>query len=129
MIRHFRMFLSAPAVFAGALALFALAMPHTWVAAQTPGDAQAGPEPVLSFQATGQALVFRVETGGCTIAEDFHVDVQRSGGEVSVSLDRQRPDHCKGWFPEGTEIAFPYGDVGLQAADRIRLVNAVEPAR
>ncbi len=117
--------MSAPAVFARVLALFVLAIPHTWAAAQPPGDPQAGPESVLAFHATGQALVFRVETGGCTTAGDFHVDVQRSGREVSVSLDRQRPDHCKGWFPEGTEIAIPYGDVGLRAADRIRLVNAV----
>jgi hypothetical protein len=127
MMHPYRPFI--PTLAAQALALFVSAVPLTWAAAQTPGDAQAGPEPVLSFQATGQALVFRVETGGCTIASDFHVDVQRSGRDVSVSLDRQRPDHCKGWFPEGVEIAIPYGDVGLQAADRIRLVNAVEPAR
>lgn len=81
----------------------------------------------MSFRANGQGLVFRVPTGGCTTAGDFHVDVQRSGREVNLSLARQRPDPCKGRFPAGIEISIPYGDVGLQAADRIQLVNAVVP--
>ena len=79
----------------------------------------------MSFRATGQELVFTVPTGGCTTVGDFHVDVLRSGREVSLSLARQRPDTCKGRFPAGLEISIPYGDVGLQTADRIRLVNAV----
>ena len=87
----------------------------------------------MSFRATGQELVFRVPTGGCTTVGDFHVDVQRSGREVLLSLERLRPDHCKGRFPAGIEISIAYGDVGLQAADRIRLVNSVglqtEPAQ
>jgi hypothetical protein len=81
----------------------------------------------MAFRATGQELVFRVPTGGCTSARDFRVDVARSSQDVSLSLARQRPDHCKGRFPEGIEISIPYGDVGLRAADRIRLVNAVVP--
>ena len=79
----------------------------------------------MSFRATGQQLVFRVPTGGCTSAGDFRVDVQRSGHDVRLSLARQRLDPCKGWFPEGVEISIPYGDVGLQRADRVRLASNV----
>jgi hypothetical protein len=79
----------------------------------------------MAFRATGQELVFRVPTGGCTTVGDFRVDVRRSGHDVSLSLARQRPDDCKGRFPAGVEISIPYGDVGLQTADRIRLVNSV----
>ncbi len=122
----------AAAFLARALALSVLAIPHAWAAAQSDGDRRPRPEVVMSFRATGHELVFRVPTGGCTTVGDFHVDVQRSGREVSLSLARERPDPCKGRFPEGVEISIRYGDVGLQTADRIRLVNAVglqaEPA-
>jgi hypothetical protein len=118
--------MTAAAVFARALALSVLAIPHTWAVAQSDGDRQPRPEAVMSFRATGHELVFRVPTGGCTTVGDFHVDVQRSAHEVSLSLARQRPDPCKGRFPAGIEISIPYGDVGLQTADRIRLVNSVQ---
>jgi hypothetical protein len=130
MTRHYRTFMPAPAVFARALAILVLAVPHTWAAAQSDDDAQARTESVMAFRATGQQLVFRVPTGGCTTVADFHVDVQRSGREARVSLTRQRRDSCKGWFPEGVEISFAYGDVGLQRADRVQLVNnSVPPAQ
>lgn len=121
-----RMNIPAALFFARALALSVLTMAPAWAAAQSDGDSQPRPEVVLSFRATGQELVFRVPTGGCTSVGDFHVDVLRSGHEVSLSLARQRPDDCKGRFPAGIEISIPYGDVGLQTTDRIRLVNSVQ---
>ena len=117
---------TAAAVLARALALSVLAIAPAWAAAQSDRDSQPRPEVVLAFRATGHELVFRVPTGGCTTVGDFHVDVLRSGHEVSLLLARQRPDPCKGQFPAGIEISIPYGDVGLQTADRVRLVNAVK---
>ena len=121
-----RMNIPAALWFARALALSVLTIAPAWAAAQSDGDGQPRPEAVLSFRATGHELVFRVPTGGCTTVGDFHVDVLRSGHEVSLSLARQRPDDCKGRFPAGVEISIPYGDVGLQTSDRIRLVNSVQ---
>jgi len=121
-----RMNMPAALCFARVLAMSVLTIAPTWAVAQSDGDSQPRPEVVLSFRATGQELVFRVPTGGCTTVGDFHVDVLRSGHEVSLSLARQRPDDCKGRFPAGIEISIPYGDVGLQTADRIRLVNSVQ---
>lgn len=111
---------------ARALALAVLAVPHGWAAAQS-GDAGMQPESVMTFQATGQELVFRVPTGGCTTVADFHVGVQRSGRDVSLVLDRLRADTCKGRFPAGIELSIPYDDVGLRAGDRISLVNSIAP--
>jgi hypothetical protein len=121
--------MSTPAavLVARALALSVLAIPNAWPAAQSNGDRQPRPEAIMAFRTTGHELVFRVPTGGCTTAQDFRVDVQRSGHDVRLSLARQRPDDCKGRFPAGIEITIPYGDVGLQTADRIRLVNSVVP--
>ena len=133
MIRRSRTSTPAAVLIARALALSVLAIPHAWAAAQSGGGRQPPADTVMAFRATGQELVFRVPTGGCTSAEDFRVEVERSDHDVSLSLARQRPDDCKGRFPAGIEISIPYGDVGLQTADRIRLVNAVvsqaQPAR
>jgi hypothetical protein len=133
MIRRCKVGMPAALFLARALAISVLAIPHTWAGAQSDGYRRPRPEVVMSFRATGQELVFRVPTGGCTTAGDFHVDVHRSGHDVSLSLARQRPDHCKGWFPAGIEISIAYGDVGLQTADRIRLANSIvlqaEPAQ
>lgn len=107
------------------LVLLALAAPQGPASAQTDGDRQTQPETVMAFHATGHALVFTVPTGGCTTVADFQVDIQRSGRDVSLSLSRQQPDTCKGWFPAGIELSIPYGDVGLRSGDRISLVNDV----
>ena len=113
---------------AGACALGALVVPLAGAAAET-GPGTAPPETVMAFRATGHDLVFRVPTGGCTAAEDFRVGIERSGSSVALTLERQTPDHCKGWFPAGIEISIPYEDVGLQSGDRIRLTNAIDPQR
>ena len=120
--------LPATSILARGLALSVLMIPATWAAAQSDGGRQPSPEPVMAFRATGHELVFRVPTGGCTTVQDFQVGVQRSGQDVRLSLARQRPDTCKGWFPTGIEISIPYEDLGLQTADRIRLVNRVAQA-
>jgi hypothetical protein len=83
----------------------------------------AGPEPVLSFRATGDTMRIRVHTGGCTSAENFSLAVERLSGLAQVTLTRQVPDNCKGNFPEGTEITFSYDAAGLDRADAIRLTN------
>ena len=115
----------AAALCARVLALSVLTIPLAGAAAQSHSDRQAQPEAVMSFRATGHELVFTVPTGGCTTVADFHVDIARSGPDVRLSLARQTPDPCKGRFPAGIEISIPYADVGLQATDRIRLVNTV----
>lgn len=127
MIRRCTSGMPAAAVLARALVLSVLMIPPAWAAAQPDGDNEQRPAAVMSFRATGHELVFRVPTGGCTTVGDFNVSVERSGQDVSLSLARQRPDTCKGRFPAGVEISIPYSDIGLQAADRIRLVNAVVP--
>jgi hypothetical protein len=96
------------------------------------GLAQSGParsEAVLAFRDTGDSLRIRVSTGGCTTANDFNVNVDRSRGQAHVTLVRVVPDNCKGDFPEGTEIAFSYEAAGVQPAERVQLMNRVAPQR
>ena len=85
-------------------------------------------ETVLGFRATGDTLRVRVSTGGCTSANDFNVNVDRSGGQAQVTV-RVVPDNCKGDFPEGTEIAISYETAGVQRAEQVQLMNRVAPQR
>ena len=86
-------------------------------------------ETVLGFRATGDTLRVRVSTGGCTTANDFNVNVDRSGGQAQVTLVRVAPDNCKGDFPEGTEIAISYEAAGVGRAERVQLMNRVATPR
>ena len=81
---------------------------------------------VMSFRATGDALQFRVPTGGCTSADDFTLAIDRSAGQAQVTLTRQTPDNCKGNFPEGTEITISRSAAGLGGAEAVRLMNQLD---
>lgn len=96
------------------------------------GFAQSEPahsEVVLGFRATGDSLRVRVSTGGCTTANDFSFNVERSSGQAHLTVVRVVPDNCKGDFPEGTEIAFSYEAAGVNPAEHVRLMNRVAPQR
>jgi hypothetical protein len=86
-------------------------------------------ETVLGFRATGDTLQVRVSSGGCTTANDFTVNVDRSGGQAQVTLVRIVPDNCKGDFPEGTEIAISREAAGVEHAERVQLMNRVATPR
>lgn len=49
-------------------------------------------------------ITAQVSSNGCTDATSFRVDVQDVLGGQKVTLVRVRPDHCRAFFPEGTEI-------------------------
>jgi hypothetical protein len=102
-------------------AVMASAFAHG-ASAQSP-SARMSEEPVLAFRATGDGLRFRVQTGGCTSAQNFQLGVQRSSGQAQLTLTRVVPDSCKGDFPEGTEITFSYDAAGIDRADAIQLMN------
>jgi hypothetical protein len=81
-------------------------------------------EIVMGFRVVGTALTFRVATGGCTKADDFRVDVEQSADRhVSVSLRRVRADTCKAFLPDGTEITFEAGPLGIPAGHLIVIRN------
>jgi hypothetical protein len=70
----------------------------------------------IEFRASGQNLVFRVNTHGCTHKSDFVVDIepnQTSSDIIVVTLVRLHPDRCKGLFREGKEINFTRQELRL----------------
>lgn len=84
-----------------------------------------GREIILAYNLTGDALVFRVPTGGCTTERSFKVEVRRSARSVDVNLVRTVPDDCKGFFLDGTEVSYALPSLGLNSGDNIQVRNRI----
>jgi hypothetical protein len=81
-------------------------------------------ESVMSFSSDAEKLVFQVATHGCTRKEDFKVEMSELvPNQWTITLVRLRPDECKGFFREGTQLVFRRGDLGIPQNASIRLSN------
>jgi hypothetical protein len=49
-------------------------------------------------------IVVQVDSGGCTSASDFRVDVDARGDGNEIRIVRLRPDLCEMYLPEGEEV-------------------------
>jgi len=82
-----------------------------------------GLEPLYAVAVTEDGIAFRVATGGCTRVEDFRADVRHEGGAAHMALMRTKPDHCKGFFPEGAEMFLPRLAIGLERSAPVVIEN------
>jgi hypothetical protein len=84
-------------------------------------------ETPLEVRLEGEKVVFRVVSHGCTQKEDFVVrkDSHSPYGErgVILTLLRLRPDECRGFFRDGTEVAFSRQELGLPSEIRVRVTG------
>ena len=66
----------------------------------------------------------RVDSNGCTSAANFEV---RLVGDrpAALTLERVRTDPCRAIVPEGVEVSWTYAELGLEAGDSVRLMNAI----
>lgn len=83
-----------------------------------------------SLEAVGQPraengrLIVRVGSNGCTSLDSFEVQLtEAADGYTDVVLNRQSPDLCKALVPDGVELVWGFGTLGLPADARLRLLN------
>ncbi len=81
-------------------------------------------ETVRSAHFEDGRLMVRVDSNGCTSAANFEV---RLVGDrpAALTLERVRPDPCRAIVPEGVEVSWTYAELGLEASDSVRLMNAI----
>jgi hypothetical protein len=81
-------------------------------------------ETVRSAHFEDGRLLVRVDSNGCTSAANFEV---RLVGDrpAALTLERVRPDPCRALVPEGVEVSWTYAELGLEASDSVRLMNAI----
>lgn len=69
-------------------------------------------------------LIVRVGSNGCTSLDSFEVQLTEApDGYTDVVLHRRSPDLCKALVPDGVELAWGFGTLGLPADARLRLLN------
>ncbi len=71
----------------------------------------------------------RVASNGCTTEESFDIDVDRfqSNGEPRylVRFERDTPDRCRAFVPDGVELFFSRDRLGLSSDALISIANRI----
>jgi hypothetical protein len=67
----------------------------------------------LPTRSTPNGVEVNVSTGGCTERISFIIKSVVKNKEASVIIHRRERDACKGFFPDGTWIAFSWQELGL----------------
>lgn len=64
-------------------------------------------------------------SNGCTQKEDFNADIDRDDGRYRVRFDRDRPDNCKAFVPEGKRMTWSFGELGIPEGAQVVVANRV----
>ena len=78
---------------------------------------------VKEVKASPQTITLRVATGGCTRKKDFVVKVAKSYPITVLEVIKVKKDRCKGLFPSGTTITFTRQELGIDAEEKILVIN------
>jgi hypothetical protein len=110
------------------VALPAAAQPQRYVE----GQRALGPIVVRELAIRDGKIVFRADSGGCTDAGSFAVDVAKEPGVSSgvphyrLTIRRVRPDDCKSLLLEGVKIELDLAkDLGLAGRFTVSVENPV----
>jgi len=75
------------------------------------------------FEAGG--VIIRVGSNGCTRTQDFAVEVE-TGATIALTFNREQPDVCRAFLPEGVELRWSYEELGLTAGQAVAIRNPVQ---
>ena len=78
---------------------------------------------VTAIDINAQTITLRVATGGCTRKKDFVVKVAKSYPVTVLEVIKVKKDRCKGLFPSGTTITFTRQELGIDADEKILVIN------
>lgn len=84
-------------------------------------------EPVRAARVIDGRFYARVDSNGCTDAEDFAVHLDEADdGSVGVGLERTEQDLCKALLPDGVELSWSLQELGVTGAGPYRLLNPLK---
>lgn len=120
------------------LALILIGLPVTAQGGTSPdvkfveGQRELGPIVVAELAIREGKLVFRTDSGGCTDAGSFSVDIEKAEGIAAkiphyrLTIRRVRADDCKAFLVDGVLIELDLEkDLGLTGTYTIAVVNPV----
>lgn len=79
-------------------------------------------EQIYGVEMTNNGPVFQVFTGGCTVKDDFEVEILGSN-PVLLRLWRLSPDDCKAYYPYGIKVSFSFDELGLAPFSYFQVLN------
>ena len=71
-------------------------------------------------------LVLRVDSNGCTSADDFDFVYQEADDWTAIGVHRRSPHHCKALVPDGVELRWPVAAPGVAVGAETRLLNPLK---
>ena len=84
-------------------------------------------EPVRAARVADGRFYVRVDSSGCTDAADFAVHLDEADdGSVGLGLERTEKDLCKALVPEGVELSWSLGELGVTGSGPYRLLNPLK---
>ena len=115
------------------LALVLIALPVTAQGAKfVEGQRELGPIVVRELAIAEGRLVFRTDSGGCTDAASFTVDIAKEAGisasvpQYRLTIRRVRADDCKAFLIDGVLVELDLAkDLGLSGRFTISVENPV----
>jgi hypothetical protein len=92
-------------------------------------DGGRGVERLYAASVEPGGVRIRVASNGCTTEDSFDVDVNRAGppGERRfwVRFERENRDRCEAVLPDGVELFFTNGRLGLPGDGQISIANPI----
>jgi len=88
--------------------------------------AQGTEEVLLGLDIQANSLQLHVASGGCTVASDFHVEVNKGitrQPPYMVTVYRIKPDNCKAMLLDGVKVAFDRKALGLEGTIEFTITN------
>ena len=72
------------------------------------------------------SVTIRMDSNGCTNKETVEADVDQDGrNEYEIAFDRIKEDHCRAYFPNGTELTWTYQELDIPEGAYVRVLNDV----
>lgn len=86
-------------------------------------------ERLLAVSVEPEGVRIRAASNGCTTEESFDIDVDRfeTNGQARylVRFERDNPDRCRAFVPDGVELFFSRDRLGLSPDAPISIANRI----
>ncbi|MDE1461323.1 hypothetical protein [Spartinivicinus poritis] len=82
-------------------------------------------EVLMGVDILPNSIELHVASGGCTNADSFIINVDKSASPYSVTILRIQPDFCEAHIPDGIKVSFDRTLLGLGGKVEFILTNKI----
>ncbi|MCX4027550.1 hypothetical protein H0A36_19485 [Endozoicomonas sp. SM1973] len=82
-------------------------------------------EVLMGVDILPNSIELHVASGGCTSANSFTINVDKTASPHSVTVLRVQPDFCEAHIPDGIKVSFDRAALGLDGKVEFILTNKI----